>query len=205
MIAEIARHPLNRKGFTMASSPRKVAVVVGSLRKQSFNRKLALAMQAMAPAGLALEIVEIGQLPLYNQDDDANPPAPSAKFKQQIADADAVLFVTPEYNRSVPGVLKNAIDIASRPYGKSAWSGKPAAVISLSPGVLGGFGANHHLRQSLVFLDMPTLAQPEAYIGGAADLFDDAGQIKKPETKQFVEKILAAFEAWVEKTAKAPA
>src|SRR5450755_4258752 len=184
---------------------RQVAVVVGSLRQGSFNRKLAKALAAIAPASLKLEIVEIGQLPLYNQDDDASPPAPSAAFKEKIASADAVIFVTPEYNRSVPGVLKNAIDIASRPYGKSAWDGKPAAVISVSPGAIGGFGANHHLRQSLVFLNMPTMTQPEAYIGGAGDLFDDAGALKKPETRQFLDKFLAAFAAWIERTAKAPA
>ena len=184
---------------------RHVAVVVGSLRKESFNRKLAKALVAMAPAPLSLEIVEIGQLPLYNQDDDPAPPPPSVAFKQRIASADAVLFVSPEYNRSVPGVLKNAIDIASRPYGKSAWDGKPAAVITLSPGAIGGFGANHALRESLVFLNMPALQQPEAYIGGAADMFDESGAIKKPETKQFLEKFLAAFAAWIERTAKAPA
>ena len=183
---------------------RNVAVLVGSLRKESFNRKLALALKTIAPAPLALEIVEIGQLPLYNQDDDANPPPASATFKKRIAESDAVLFVTPEYNRSVPGVLKNAIDIASRPYGKSAWDGKPGAVISVSPGAIGAFGANHHLRQSLVFLNVPTMTQPEAYIGGAGDLFDDHGAIKKPETKQFLEKFLAAFAHWIEKTAKTP-
>jgi len=181
---------------------RNVAVLVGSLRKGSYNRKMALALAAIAPEGLKLEIVEIGQLPPYNQDDDANPPAASAAFKQRIADADAVLFVTPEYNRSVPGILKNAIDIASRPYGKSAWSGKPAAVMSVSPGAIGGFGANHHLRQSLVFLDMPTLQQPEAYVGGAADMFDEGGGFKKPETRQFADKFMAAFAAWIERTAK---
>ncbi|HEX2542042.1 MAG TPA: NAD(P)H-dependent oxidoreductase [Caldimonas sp.] len=187
------------------AAPTQVAVVVGSLRKESFNRKLALALKAMAPPSMELEIVEIGQLPLYNQDDDANPPAASVAFKQQIAGAGAVLFVTPEYNRSVPGVLKNAIDIASRPYGKSAWDGKPAGVISVSPGALGGFGANHHLRQSLVFLNMPVLQQPEAYVGGAGDMFDESGGLKKPETKQFMEKYLNAFAGWIEKTAKAPA
>jgi chromate reductase len=187
------------------ASPRRVAVLVGSLRKGSLNRKVAKVLVAAAPAPLSLEIVEIGQLPFYNQDDDAAPPAASVAFKQQIAAADAVLFVTPEYNRSVPGVLKNAIDVASRPSGMSAWSGKPAAVISVSPGAIGGFGANHHLRQSLVFLDMPVLQQPEAYIGGAGDLFDDAGELKKPETKKFLDKFLAAFAAWIEKTAKAPA
>ena len=182
------------------AQPKSVAVIVGSLRKGSFNRKLALALQAMPLEGLKLEIVEIGQLPHYNQDDDASPPPASVAFKQKIASADAVLFVTPEYNRSVPGVLKNAIDIASRPYGHSAWNGKPAAVISLSPGAIGGFGANHHLRQSLVFLNMPTLTQPEAYIGGAGDLFDEAGAIKKPDTKQFLEKFIATFAQWIDKT-----
>ena len=186
----------------MSSTPRKVAVVVGSLRKDSLSRKLALAMMAIAPASMALEIAEIGALPLYNQDDDAAPPAASVAFKQRIADADAVIFVTPEYNRSVPGVLKNAIDIASRPHGKSAWDGKPALVVSLSPGAMGGFGAHHHLRQSLVFLNMPTLQQPAAYIGGAGDLFDESGAIKKPDTKLFVEKMLAAFAQWIEKTGK---
>ncbi|HEX7437192.1 MAG TPA: NAD(P)H-dependent oxidoreductase [Caldimonas sp.] len=187
------------------ASTRRVAVVVGSLRKDSFNRKMAKALAAMAPAPLSLEIVEIGQLPLYNQDDDATPPAASVAFKEKIAGADAVLFVTPEYNRSVPGVLKNAIDVGSRPYGKSAWKGKPAAVMTVSPGAMGGFGANHHLRQSLVFLDMPVLQQPEAYVGSAGDLFDDAGGLKKPETQQFLAKFLAAFAAWIERTAKTPA
>jgi chromate reductase, NAD(P)H dehydrogenase (quinone) len=138
------------KGRAMATR-RKVAVLIGSLRKDSFSRKTAKALISLAPAGLELEIAEIGELPLYNQDDDAQPPAASVAFKARIAAADAVLFVTPEYNRSVPGVLKNAIDIASRPYGNSAWNGKPGAVISVTPGGLGAFGANHHLRQSLVF------------------------------------------------------
>ncbi len=187
------------------AAPRRVAVVVGSLRKDSLNRKMAKALAAMAPPTLSLEIVEIGQLPLYNQDDDASPPAASVAFKEKIAGADAVLFITPEYNRSVPGVLKNAIDIASRPYGKSAWDGKPAGVMSVSPGAIGGFGANHHLRQSLVFLNMPALQQPEAYVGGAGDLFDESGGLKKPETRKFLESFLAAFAAWIERTAKAPA
>jgi chromate reductase len=195
-------HLGSRQGLSMPQSTRNVAVLVGSLRKSSYNRRMALALAAIAPQGLKLEIIEIGNLPLFNQDDEASPPAASAAFKQRIAEADAVLFVTPEYNRSVPGVLKNAIDIASRPYGKSAWSGKPAAVLSVSPGAVGGFGANHHLRQSLVFLDMPTLQQPEAYVGGAADLFDESGSFKKPETRQFAAKFMAAFAAWIERTAK---
>jgi chromate reductase len=182
------------------NKPWDVAVLVGSLRKDSFNRKMAKALQQLAPPSLHLEIVEIGNLPLYNQDDDANPPANSAAFKARIQRADAVIFVTPEYNRSVPGVLKNAIDIASRPYGKSAWSGKPAAVVTVSPGAIGGFGANHHLRQSLVFLDMPTLQQPEAYIGGAAELFDAQGNLTKESTREFMKKFLAAFAQWIERT-----
>jgi chromate reductase len=196
-------HPFPTKEILVPAT-RQVAVVVGSLRKGSFNRKMALALAAIAPPTLRLEIVEIGQLPLFNQDDEANPPAPSVAFKQQIAAADAVLFITPEYNRSVPGVLKNAIDVGSRPYGKSAWDGKPGAVISVSPGAIGGYGANHHLRQSLVFLNVPTMPQPEAYIGGAGELFDEAGGLKKPETRQFMESFLNAFAVWIERHAKAP-
>ena len=190
----------------MTSDRWNVAVLVGSLRKDSLNRKMAKALVAMAPPSLDMQIVEIGNLPLYNQDDEPNPPPASKAFKERIEKAQAVLFVTPEYNRSVPGVLKNAIDIASRPYGKSAWNGKPAAVVSVSPGAIGGFGANHHLRQSLVFLNMPALQQPEAYIGGAAELFDAQGNIAKPATKEFLEKFMAAFAQWIARNAtKAPA
>lgn len=181
------------------STTRDVAIIVGSLRKESFNRKLANVLIAMAPPSLKLEIVEIRQLPLYNQDDDANPPAASAAFKARVQKADAVLFVTPEYNRSMPGVLKNAIDIASRPYGKSAWDGKPGAVISLSPGPIGAFGANHHLRQSLVFLNVPAMPQPEAYIGNAAKLFDESGKLIEQSTRDFLQKFLQAFAQWIER------
>jgi chromate reductase, NAD(P)H dehydrogenase (quinone) len=179
----------------------KVAVLVGSLRKESFNRKTANALRDIAPASLDLAIVEIRDLPLYNQDDDAIPPTAWAAFRARIQQADAALFVTPEYNRSVPGVLKNAIDIASRPSGKSAWNGKPAGVISVSPGAIGGFGANHHLRQSLVFLNMPALQQPEAYIGGAAGLFDEQGKLVNDSTREFLRKFLDAFAAWIERNA----
>src|SRR5215469_4922539 len=160
-------------------STKEVAVLVGSLRKDSFNRKIANALSTLAPEQLKLEIVEIGQLALYNQDDDAPGQVPPAwqSFRDRIKRADAVLFVTPEYNRSVPGVLKNAIDVGSRPYGQSAWEGKPGAVISVSPGAIGAYGANHHLRQSMVFLNVPMMQQPEAYVGGAANLFDDKGNI----------------------------
>lgn len=175
----------------------KVAVLVGSLRKASLNRLTADALIKLAPEGLALEIVEIADLPLYNQDLDDAPPAQWAAFRAKIAAAAAVLFVTPEYNRSVPGVLKNAIDVGSRPYGKSVWNAKPAAVMSVSPGAIGGFGANHHLRQSLVFLNMPVLQQPEAYIGHAGALFDAQGGLANDGTRDFFRNFLNAFAAWV--------
>ena len=178
-------------------SAHEVAVLVGSLRKGSFSRMVANALVGMAPDTLKMGIVEIGQLPLYNQDDDANPPAASAAFKAKIQAAQAVLFVTPEYNRSVPGVLKNALDIASRPYGKNAWDGKPGAVVSVTPGGLGAFGANHHLRQSLVFLNVPTMQQPEAYVSDAGKLFDDAGKLKDDSTRGFLQKFVTAYAAWI--------
>jgi len=177
---------------------RNVAVLVGSLRKDSFNRKAAHAIAVLAPASLKLEIVEIGALPLYNQDLDETPPSAWIEFRGRVNSADALLFITPEYNRSVPGVLKNALDVGSRPYGHSVWSGRPGAVISVSPGAIGGFGANHHLRQSLVFLNVPTMAQPEAYIGGAADLFDHEGKLKSDPTRAFLQRFIDAYAAWVE-------
>ena len=184
------------------ANKRKVAVVVGSLRKGSYNRMVAHALAEVAPQSLALEIVEIGQLPLYDQDaDTASPPPAWTAFRQQVKGAEALLFVTPEYNRSVPGALKNAIDVGSRPYGQSAWDGKPGAVVSVSPGALGAFGANHHLRQSLVFLNVPVLQMPEAYIGGAADLFDANGKLKNDSTREFLKKFMHAFAAWVDKIA----
>jgi chromate reductase len=181
----------------------RVAVLVGSLRRESLNRKLAHALIALAPPALQPAIVEIGALPLYDADHEGDPPAAVREFKQAVAAADAALFVTPEYNRSVPGVLKNAIDHASRPYGQSAWAGKPAAVITLSPGALGGFGANHHLRQSLVFLDMPTMQQPEAYLGNGAKLFAGDGTIAVPATREFLTDFMTAFAAWVVRNARA--
>jgi len=183
------------------SVTRNVAVLVGSLRKESLNRKMALAMAKLAPPALKLEIVEIGQLPHYNPDYESAPPKEVVDFKARIAAADAVLFVTPEYNRSVPGLLKNAIDVGSRPSGKSSWSKKPVGVVSVSPGAIGAFGANHHLRQSFVFLDMPAMQQPEAYVGQAGSLFDEHGDIAKEETRKFIEKFLDAFAQWVERTA----
>jgi chromate reductase, NAD(P)H dehydrogenase (quinone) len=180
------------------STTRKVAVFVGSLRKGSYNRMTAKALAALAPAGLQLEIVEIGQLPLYNQDSDDAPPPAWVAFREKVKAADAVLFVTPEYNRSVPAALKNAIDVASRPYGQSAWNGKPGAVISVSVGATGGFGANQHLRQSCVFLNVPTMQQPEAYIGGAATLFDKDGNITNERTRTLLKNFIEAFAVWIE-------
>jgi chromate reductase len=186
-------------------TPRDIAVIVGSLRSASLNRKVAHTLIEIAPAPLRLEIVEIGALPLYNEDYDAGgaPPAQYTAFRERIQRADGVLFVTPEYNRSVPGALKNALDVASRPYGHNRWAGKPGGVISVSPGAIGGFGANHHLRQSLVFLDVPVLQQPEAYIGGAAKLFDEGGRMVVEATREFLAKYLAAYAAWVERLAPA--
>jgi chromate reductase len=179
---------------------RNVAVIVGSLRKASYNRRMAHALAKLAPANLKLSIVEIGALALYDEDlDAAGAPAAWTQFRDQVRPADAVLFVTPEYNRSVPGVLKNAIDVGSRPYGKSVWSKKPCAIVSVSPGAIGGFGANHHLRQSLVFLDMPVLQQPEAYVGGAASLFTDDDAIANEGTAKFLTGLMAAFADLIER------
>ena len=178
---------------------RDVVVLVGSLRKESLNRKMAIALRAMAPQSLKLEIVEIRDLPLYNQDLDANPPPASTAFQERVRKADAVLFVTPEYNRSVPGALKNAIDVASRPKAESAWNGKPCAIVSVSPGAIGAFGANHHLRQSLVFLNVPVLQQPEAYVGGIDKAFDASGKLVDDAKRDFLQKYMQAFAAWVER------
>ncbi len=179
---------------------RKVAVIVGSLRKESFNRKVAKTLMLLAGPKLDMEIVEIGQLPLYNEDIDVTPPPLYTEFREKIKGFDGVLFVTPEYNRSVPGALKNAIDVGSRPYGHSAWSGKPAGVMSVSPGAVGGFGANHHLRQMLVFLNMPAMAQPEAYIGGISKMFD-GDTLTNDSTKAFLQTFVDAFASWVERHA----
>jgi chromate reductase, NAD(P)H dehydrogenase (quinone) len=180
-------------------APKDVAVFVGSLRKDSLNRKMARALAELAPPSLALQVVEIDQLPLYNEDLDDNEQRPAvwSAFRRRVRAADAVLFVTPEYNRSVPGALKNAIDVGSRPYGANAWQGKPGAVVSVSPGAIGGFGANHHLRQSLVFLDIAALPQPEVYVGGAATLFDAEGRLTNDSTRAFLRGFMQAFDRWI--------
>ncbi|MBS0530117.1 MAG: NAD(P)H-dependent oxidoreductase [Proteobacteria bacterium] len=179
------------------ASPYSVAVIVGSLRKESFSLKIAKALTKLAPPSLQLDVVTLGGLSFYNQDLEATPPADWVSFRDRVRKADAVLFVTPEYNRSVPGVLKNAIDVGSRPYGKSVFDRKPGGVISNSPGAIGGFGANHHLRQSLTFLNIAILQQPEAYIGGIGDAFDDKGDLVKAPLREFLETYIKAFDAWV--------
>jgi len=180
------------------AQPRDVAVLVGSLRQGSFNRMTADALARLAPESLRLEVVGIGELPFYNQDLEPDPPREWRAFRDRVRAAEAVLFVTPEYNRSVPGVLKNAIDVGSRPYGASVWDGKPGAVISVSPGAIGGFGANHHLRQSMVFLDVPMLQQPESYFGGAGKAFGEDGQ-PDAASEKFLRGFINAYAAWVEK------
>ncbi|MDR3507350.1 MAG: NAD(P)H-dependent oxidoreductase [Caulobacteraceae bacterium] len=180
-----------------------VAVIVGSLRAASLSRKVAHALIGLAPEGLDLKIIEIGDLALYNEELEASPPAPWTRFRDEMKAVSAVLFVTPEYNRSVPGALKNALDVGSRPYGQSIWGGKPGAIVSVSPGAMGAFGANHHLRQSLVFLDVPTLQQPEAYVGHAGALFDDQDNLTNEGTKGFLGGFMKAFGAWVQTNARA--
>jgi chromate reductase len=176
-----------------------VGVLAGSLRKASFSRRLALALGDIAPPSLRLHIIEIGAMPLYNQDDEPAPPESWLRFRQEVRAADALLFVTPEYNRSIPGALKNAIDVGSRPKGSSVYDAKPAAVISLSPGALGAFGANHHLRQSLMCLNVPVMPAPEAYIGGADKLFGDDGSIVVEPTRLFLDQFMRTFAGWIDR------
>jgi len=176
----------------------KICVLVGSLRKGSFTRKVAKALIALAPESLDCTIVEIGDLPLYNEDLDRRPPAAWSRFRAEVAARDAVLFLTPEYNRSIPACIKNAIDVASKPQGENVLDGMPAGVVSVTPYKLGAFGANHALRQTLVFLNMPVLQQPEAYIGDAAKLFDKNGALTKDDTRTFFTKFMQAFAQWVE-------
>ena len=174
----------------------QIAVIVGSLRKESFNRKLASAMVKLAPSGFTFKQLEIGDLPLYNQDDDASQAASVKRLKSEITAAQGLLFVTPEYNRSVPGVLKNAIDHASRPYGQSAWAGKPAGVMGVSVGAIGTAMAQQHLRNILAYLDVPMLGQPEAFIQVKDGLFNDAGELGD-SSRQFLQGWMDQYVAWV--------
>ena len=179
----------------------KIAIIVGSLRKDSLNRKVARSICAIRGDNLDCAMIEIGDLPLYNQDYDALPEQPEqyVRFRDAIRSADGILFVSPEYNRGIPGVLKNAIDVGSRPYGQSVWDRKPAAIVTASPGSIGGFGSNHQIRQACVFLNMPVMQQPEAYLGHVSDdSFDESGCLKDGALKQLIEKLAHAFHDWVE-------
>ena len=178
----------------------QIAVIVGSLRKDSFNRKFANALVKLAPAEFSFKQVEIGDLPLYNQDEDGNQAAPVQRLKAEIAAAHGLLFVTPEYNRSMPGVLKNALDNASRPYGQSAWAGKPAGVIGVSVGAAGTALAQQHLRNVLAYLDVPTLGQPEAFIQAKEGLFDATGEIG-PDSRKFLQGWMDKYVEWIKKHA----
>ena len=176
----------------------RIAIIVGSLREGSINRKVARSICALRNDNLYCSMVEIGDLPLYNQDLDGNPPEQWTRFRQQVGAADGVLFCSPEYNRGIPGVLKNAIDVGSRPYGQSVFDKKPAAIVTASPGSIGGFGANHQIRQAGVFLNMPMMQQPEAYLGHVTDdSFDAEGKLKEGPLKGLIETLAHAFHDWV--------
>jgi chromate reductase len=179
---------------------KKIAVLVGSLRKDSLNRKVANALRSLAPLSITSEMIEIRDLPLYNQDLDDEGQAPEAwiRFRKQMKNVDGVLFVTPEYNRSIPAGLKNAVDVGSRPYGQSIWKNKAAAIVSVSPGGIGGFGAHQHLRQSLSCLNVPLLPQPEAYIGQAGSLFNEQDELIKEESITFFKSFMEQFVHWLE-------
>lgn len=177
-----------------------VAVLVGSLRRDSFAKKTAAAIASLSPADTKFELIALGDLPFYNEDLETGTPPPQwTEFRRKIKAADAVLFVTPEYNRSVPAVLKNALDVGSRPYGQNAFNGKPGAVVSVSVGAIGGFGANHHLRQSLSFLNVHTLQQPEAYVGNAGTLFDAEGRVQNAATEDFLRSLARTFDQWIDR------
>jgi len=175
----------------------RVGVIVGSLRAESYSRRVAMAMIARAPASWSCEIIEIGDLPLYNQDLDDRPPRPWTRFRKAVAACDALLFVTPEYNRSIPGVLKNATDIGSRPAGQNVFDGLPAAIVSVTPYTGGATAANHALRQSFVYINLAVMAQPEAYVSGADKLVDAAGRVSNRQSDKLMRDFMAGFEAWV--------
>jgi chromate reductase, NAD(P)H dehydrogenase (quinone) len=178
--------------------PYKIAIIVGSLREGSLNRRVARSICALRGENLDCSMVEIGDLPLYNQDLDANPPQQWTRFRERVGAADGVLFCSPEYNRGIPGVLKNAIDVGSRPYGQSVFDKKPAAIVTASPGSIGGFGANHQIRQAAVFLNMPVMQSPEAYLGHVTDdSFDESGCLKEGPLKQLITNLAHAFHDWV--------
>ncbi|WP_353148822.1 NAD(P)H-dependent oxidoreductase [Chryseobacterium sp.] len=178
-----------------------IGLIAGSLRKESFSKKIAKALVGMAPDGFEFKIISIGNLPIYNQDFDdyQNVPESYLKFREEVRNIAGVIFITPEHNRSVPAALKNAIDVGSRPAGKSVWNGKPGAVFSNSPGNLSAFGANHHLRQSLVFLNIPVMQQPEVYLPHINKVWDEEGNLKDEDTKGFLQKAVDAYIEWFKK------
>jgi len=178
-----------------------IGLIAGSLRRESFSRKIANTLITMAPEGFEFKLVSYADLPVFDQDydDDNNVPESYTAFRNTIGELDGVIFVTPEYNRSVPGGLKNAIDVASRPYGHNKWDGKPGAVFSNSPGNLSGFGANHHLRQVLTFLNIPLMQQPEVYLSGVHKLFDENGQLTDDNVKKFLQQAVDAYIVWFQK------
>jgi chromate reductase len=177
-----------------------IVTIVGSLRKESFSLRIANALAKLAPASLKLDVTTLGGISFFNQDLEAAPPADWLAFREKLQKSDGVLFVTPEYNRAIPGVLKNAIDVGSRPYGKAVWNAKPCAVVSNSPGALGGFGANHAVRQCLVFLNMPCMQAPEAYIGGIGKKFD-GDKLTDDSLHGFLQEFMECFATWVERHA----
>lgn len=181
-----------------------IGIIAGSLRKESFSKKLGNAVIAMAPEGFEFKAIRLDDLPVYNQDFDDNNEVPQAytAFREEVQQLDGFIFITPEYNRSVPAVLKNALDVGSRPYGKSVWDGKPGAIFSNSLGAVGGFGANHHLRQSLVFLNIPVMQQPEVYLAKVNELFDESRDIKEGGTKDFIKKAVDAYIDWFNQNIK---
>ena len=177
----------------------KIAIIVGSLREGSLNRRVARSICGLRGDNLDCSMIEIGDLPLYNQDLDTNPPEQWTRFRKQVGEADGVLFCSPEYNRGIPGVLKNAIDVGSRPYGQSVFDKKPAAIVTASPGSIGGFGSNHQIRQACVFLNMPVMQQPEAYLGHVTDdSFDESGCLNDGPLKDLIAVLAHAFHDWVE-------
>ena len=176
----------------------RIGVIVGSLRQGAYSRMLANALPELSPKSMQFTNIGIGELPHYNQDLETDaPPAAWTAFRKALQGCDGILFVTPEYNRSMPGAVKNALDVGSRPWGKSSWTGKPAAVISITPGALGGMASNHHLRQVLLAVNLAAMPYPEAYIPNAAALFDENGGLTNQETRQFLTAFLQAFDAWV--------
>lgn len=178
---------------------KKIGIIVGSLRKESFNRSVAKYLASVAPKSYPVSFPDIGNLELYNQDLDDTPTAAWVEFRDEIKKLDAFLFITPEYNRSIPGVLKNAIDVGSRPYGQSVWAGKPGGIVSVSPGAIGGFGASHHLRQVLSCLNVYTMQHPEAYVGNITEALDDSGQVVAENTQVFLTQYMDRFIQWIDR------